>query len=103
MEFRFSSETTQEISGVLVQPAQKPAARSFWTRVGDAIRVMLGLPRSDDPFVVAIRELSAYTDAELADLGLARGDIEHAVRYGRPGLDEPVANDSAPVPVRKIA
>ncbi len=35
----------------------------------------------------AIRELNAYSDRELADLGLARTDIPFAVRYGRPGID----------------
>ncbi|PID49442.1 MAG: hypothetical protein CR991_06785 [Proteobacteria bacterium] len=35
----------------------------------------------------AIRELKAMNDRELNDLGLARGEIEHAVRYGRDGID----------------
>ena len=36
----------------------------------------------------AVKELQAYSDAELAELGLRRTDIEYAVRYGRPGIDE---------------
>lgn len=35
----------------------------------------------------AVAELRAYSDLELADLGLARGQIEYAVKYGRPGID----------------
>lgn len=31
----------------------------------------------------AIAQLRAYSDADLADLGLARSEIERAVRYGR--------------------
>lgn len=36
----------------------------------------------------AVSELQAYSDAELADLGLHRSDIEYAVRNGRPGIDD---------------
>ena len=36
----------------------------------------------------AARELKAYTDDELADLDLPRCNIDHAVRYGRPGIDD---------------
>ena len=35
----------------------------------------------------AVTELNAYSDVELADLGLARHQIEDAVRYGRPGYE----------------
>ena len=35
----------------------------------------------------AIRELNAYSDRELADLGVARRDILHVVNHGRPGID----------------
>lgn len=37
----------------------------------------------------AIKELGEYNDADLADLGIARANIEDAVRYGRPGIDQP--------------
>lgn len=36
----------------------------------------------------AIAKLQAYSDRELNDLGLARGDIEHVVHHGRPGYPE---------------
>ena len=36
----------------------------------------------------AVAELKAYSDAELADLDLTRGTIEHAVRHGRPGYPQ---------------
>lgn len=35
----------------------------------------------------AIRELTAYNDAELADLGISRGEIREAVMNGRTGVD----------------
>jgi uncharacterized protein YjiS (DUF1127 family) len=38
----------------------------------------------------AIRELEAYTDEELMDLGIARRDIPHLVKYGD---TETVSND----------
>ncbi|MBO0614188.1 MAG: hypothetical protein RL122_2161 [Pseudomonadota bacterium] len=31
----------------------------------------------------AIRELEALSDRDLSDMGLARSEIKHAVRYGR--------------------
>lgn len=39
-------------------------------------------------FRQAIAELSAYNDAELADLGLSRGGIAHAVQFGRPDIEQ---------------
>ena len=36
-------------------------------------------------------ELSAYTDRELAELGIGRGDISYVVRHGRPGIDRKAA------------
>jgi uncharacterized protein YjiS (DUF1127 family) len=35
----------------------------------------------------AIKELTAYNDAELADLGISRGQIRDAVTKGRAGID----------------
>jgi len=35
----------------------------------------------------AIKELEAYSDRELHDLGITRGTINHAVRQGRNGID----------------
>ncbi len=35
----------------------------------------------------AINELSAYSDRELAELGVTRYGIEEAVRYGRPAVE----------------
>lgn len=39
----------------------------------------------------AIKELSAYSDKELHDVGISRGSIEEAVLNGRPGVDIPVS------------
>ncbi|WP_455375559.1 DUF1127 domain-containing protein [Kaarinaea lacus] len=36
----------------------------------------------------AVAELQAFSDLELADVGLERGQIEDAVKYGRPGIDD---------------
>ena len=35
----------------------------------------------------AVQELRAYSDADLADLGISRGSIAEAVRHGRPGFE----------------
>lgn len=35
----------------------------------------------------AVRELRAYSDTELTELGIARADVERAVRDGRTGVD----------------
>ena len=39
----------------------------------------------------AAGELARLSDHELADLGIGRGDIERAVRFGRPGIEYPDA------------
>ena len=39
----------------------------------------------------AAEELARLDDHELADLGIGRGDIERAVRFGRPGIEYPDA------------
>ena len=36
---------------------------------------------------LAIAELQAYSNAELADLGITRGEIGYAVRHGREGFE----------------
>lgn len=38
----------------------------------------------------AIEELHALSDRDLDDLGIARGDIEYAVRYGRQAIDDTI-------------
>ena len=42
-----------------------------------------------------VNELQSYSDAELLDLGIARGRIKSSVRHGRPGIDEPVIDRAA--------
>lgn len=42
----------------------------------------------------AIAELESFSDSELHDLGITRQDISSVVRFGRPGIDDQVANDS---------
>ena len=62
-----------------------------WRLPADSIaalgRFELGSFRGPD-YAKAAAELRAYSDAELSDLGLTRGTIEHAVRNGRPGYPE---------------
>ena len=41
----------------------------------------------------AVKELESYSDADLADLGLNRGNITEAVLHGRAGIDQP-GNDN---------
>lgn len=36
----------------------------------------------------AVKELKSYNDLELRDLGISRGDIEDAVRFGRAGFEK---------------
>ena len=36
----------------------------------------------------AIRELRSLSDRDLSDMGLARSEIEYAVRHGRKGIDD---------------
>lgn len=66
----------------------------------DHLLVALGLKRPTDPARAAearaIAELRAYSDRDLAELGIARADIPAAVRHGRPGLDDRMtaANDA---------
>ena len=45
-------------------------------------------PLSRHDYQQAVAELNAYSDAELADLGLSRAGIKQAVRYGRPHEDD---------------
>lgn len=56
-----------------------------------------GVSRQDWEIRRALAELSSYTDRELADIGLNRGNIREAVLYGRQGADvavtPSVAND----------
>lgn len=42
-----------------------------------------------------ISELQAFTDAELHDLGMSRGLINHAVRHGRAGIDDSAVGKAA--------
>lgn len=39
---------------------------------------------SEQNIRTAVTQLNAMTDRELDELGLTRGSIEYAVRYGRP-------------------
>lgn len=43
----------------------------------------------------SVKELQSFSNAELADMGLNRGTIEHAVRYGRQGLENDKTSQAA--------
>jgi len=72
------------------------------------LRLLLGLlkpadeRRRDDAYERAIAELNAYTDRELADLGISRGEIRSAVRHGRPGIDRPLTGVPANEDARQV-
>ncbi|NBB82906.1 MAG: DUF1127 domain-containing protein [Alphaproteobacteria bacterium] len=55
-----------------------------------------GVRRPTENEARAIAELQAYSDRDLADLGLARSEIADAVLHGRPSHDRlgTAANDS---------
>lgn len=57
-------------------PAEPPAGPRF------------GRPLTEADYRAAVAELESYSDAELQDLGLARGAIPEAVRNGRAGFPE---------------
>lgn len=48
----------------------------------------------EDEIKRAINELRSYSDRELADIGVARNDIEFVVRNGRSRLDEDPRNQN---------
>ena len=55
---------------------------------GDAdVNVAVNTSAAQLAYRQAVKELHGYSDAELADLGIARSNIEQAVRNGRPGID----------------
>lgn len=69
--------------------AQGPAAYPWRD---DAVKaqtsVITKMAMSDTATIrLAIAELQAFSDAELHDLGISRGDIAEVVRSGRPGVD----------------
>ena len=53
----------------------------------------------------AIRQLRAFSDAELRDMGITRGEIAHVVRFGRTGIEAntPAPTTSGPAAVRQVA
>jgi len=77
-----------------------------WLAPSDArglepLNLSAGLTERD--YAKAMSELQSYSDAELADLGIGRGGIEHAVRHGRAGFpEEQRAREEASAP-RKAA
>jgi uncharacterized protein YjiS (DUF1127 family) len=51
-----------------------------------------------------MRQLSSFDDAMLRDIGLDRGSVEGAVRFGRPGREEthgtsPSRRGESPMPI----
>ena len=69
-----------------------PAARERAGTAGNpalvkAVRRLLAWIRSERQIRSGIRDLRALDDQILADIGLPRGHIEYAARYGRPTED----------------
>lgn len=77
----FSRELLEE--GVRAWPWRLPAEPSYAPAFADQ---RPGL--SEREIAAAVAELRACSDDELWDMGLTRGTIEEAVRYGRPGFPE---------------
>ena len=80
----------------LISKAENPALNS--TRVGISSPSIVSRSRATYHRAIskarAIRELNAYSDRELRDLGITRGDIVEAVNFGRPGIERAVASAS---------
>ena len=74
-------ETRSLIAGGVVTPGQGLSASWPVVRV---IRRLIAWIRSERRIRRGIAELSALDDILLADIGVARGQIVHASRYGRP-------------------
>ena len=73
--------TRSSIAGGVVTPGQGLAASWPVVRV---IRRLIAWIRAERRIRRGIAELSALDDNLLADIGVARGQIAHASRYGKP-------------------
>ncbi|MFK7893308.1 MAG: hypothetical protein AB8B63_21010 [Granulosicoccus sp.] len=83
----FSRELLEK--GVSAWPWQLEVAQAI---VQTSVRSTEQTEAKVDSLSRAIEELSAYTDKELADIGVARSSIADAVRFGRPGIDIPAGD-----------
>jgi len=71
-------------------PSAYPWSEEAESPVGEAS--VTRFPVSEQQEIrTGVAELRACSDAELRDLGISRGEIEHVVRYGRPGIDQAAA------------
>ncbi|AWK85551.1 DUF1127 domain-containing protein [Azospirillum thermophilum] len=52
--------------------------KTVFARIVDWVKARINLMRAE-------QELLGMSDTELADIGLTRGDVHNAVRYGRVG------------------
>lgn len=83
----FSRELLEK--GVSAWPWQLEVTQAF---VQTSVRSTAPVEADTSSLSTAIEELSAYTDKELADIGVARAGIPDAVRFGRPGIDVPAGS-----------
>lgn len=67
------------------------AEQGFIAYAWNLIRATFGASPEEKEYRRAVRELRAYSDAELADIGVPRYAIAYMVRHGRPGIDRPVS------------
>jgi uncharacterized protein YjiS (DUF1127 family) len=58
-----------------------------WPWRTDEVRNAANRNQDSTSITAAIEELTAYNDAELADLGISRGQIREAVLNGRVGIE----------------
>lgn len=77
--------------------SQGPAAFPWRTNPNEKVSGQIDMPSaikaSESEIRTGISELQSFSDAELHDLGISRGDIAHVVRFGRSGIDDVAAND----------
>lgn len=66
-------------------------ARRLVRAVGEALAGLAERYRREARLREAEAELHAFSDRALADIGLTRGEIAHAVRHGRPERPGPSA------------
>jgi uncharacterized protein YjiS (DUF1127 family) len=83
-DFGFSKELLEE--GVKAWPWRVPVDSDETPQL--AVVTSTAAPVQDERAIrQAIEELSAYSDRELAELGVTRNGIEEVVRYGRPAVE----------------
>ena len=64
-------------------PRDSGAGRSVWAQVRSGLVGLVGALARERELRRSMRLLASFDDQMLRDIGLTRGDIERAVRFGR--------------------